>query len=351
MKRKTSGRYRLVFLDSNNTCQISINCELLTGKFLPNQSMAVRSGLDLPILDQYILQHFKDEQQLRMALSYLGYCIPKNYEPKIAYKSEGTEKYLELVYQNQELYQLAVLCSQYKEKYGAYAEAHNMSSRDLRKLISGKICEEPLWKNFYKRLINSLGIPDFYLFMQQDGVLKDRELGYMKDYLDNQDCATQEQRKAFDSACYYLRDTFTAYKPIRGMIVCQDNYQSYLEENYYSVHQLERSKEISTQGDFLQLDPFSLLTEAQQMYLESHESYAKMPESKKVDTILTGLGITQIPWYKRTIRILSEAEAAYLEKHKAFDQMSYLEKINFANRIIAHEEQAEPAGFQKRIRL
>jgi len=95
--KKTSGRYKLVFVDKNTKKKINISCDCMTGKLLQNSNTS-KKGLDLPILDAYILKNFQNEGELRKELEILGYQIPMHYVPKIVYKTNGKEKFLELIY-------------------------------------------------------------------------------------------------------------------------------------------------------------------------------------------------------------------------------------------------------------
>ena len=96
------GRYSLVFTDSMQKHFISIACDINTGEIKEPQKKIKK--LDLPIIDEYILTHFKDEKELKSYLNSLGYKIPEGYKPRIAYQSNHQLKFLEVIYQNHELY-------------------------------------------------------------------------------------------------------------------------------------------------------------------------------------------------------------------------------------------------------
>lgn len=338
--KRTSGRYKLLFLNLENNRRIQIQCNFMTGEIIPCSLAGNDSGLDLPVLDHYILEHFTDEEQLRSKLRKLGYYIPANFEPRIVYRSNGEEKFLRLVYQNSELCELAVLCKNYKEKYNDYAARKGLSSRELRKLISHEIGKEHIWKDFYWQLLRDIHVPDFFDFLQEGTILDDRVCGYMKDYLDNEDQSSQERRRAFASAQYYLKDTFTAYKPIRGMIVCQLEYQQLLFDEY---HRSVQSGSPQTRD------------QEKKEILGSSVQYQTYDNGRQIsiDGMLCdnfgGLSVSRIPWYERTARHLNEMEVAYLEKHDTFDRLSDDAKIAFVNSLLVKEASSSSTGsWQKR---
>lgn len=345
--RKTSGRYRLVFLNEKWKKETIIDCDTLTGKILPAKKQKI-TGADLPILDMYILNHFKNEESLRRFVQKLGYPITEDDTPRFSYQHNGMTNYLELVYQNEELYELAILCSQYKKRFTEYAYEHKLSSKELRKLISKEISHETLWKNFYDRIISALHKPDFFKYIIEEPLLGDRIINFIVDYLNNEACINEDQREAFYSARYYLIDTFTAYKPIRGMIVSEINYVKTITP-FSPIAQTHKNDKKACYFGYTR--PFHLISESKLCYLESQPYFCSLSKEKQEDMILGLLGLKEIPWYKQTLHPLSELQITSLEAIPYFNGLTYLEKIKYANDSIFHvnNKETEQFTYQKQI--
>lgn len=345
--RKTSGRYKLVCL-SNNKSVITIACDSGTGKILAPSNRKV-TGADLETLDIYILEHFKNKEALCTYLKNLGYPVSIADACYFSYQHDKTTKYLELVYQNEELHDLAVLCKQYKKQFSNYAVRNRVSSKKIRRLISEQISHEELWKNFYSSLLSYIHEPDFYSYLIEKNLLGERALGFIYDYLNNESCSDKEQQEAFRSAKYYLIDTFTAYKPIRGMIVSRKNYFSFvLGSRSTTSHRLKNpGRKASYFGN---VNPFDLISETQLWYLEDHPYFCNLSKAEKEDFILSTLGLTKIPWYERTIYSITQEQISTLEEQLEFSKLTYLEKIRYANNLFAkiNSEEEEQPPYQKK---
>ena len=329
------GRYSLVFTDSMQKHFISIDCDINTGEIKEPQKKIKK--LDLPIIDEYILTHFKDEKELKSYLNSLGYKIPEGYKPRIAYQSNHQLKFLEVIYQNHELYELALLCSRYKTKFSDVASRRDLPNIELRKLVSKAIQSEELWKIFYAELINCLRNPNFYHYLTQNSILGDRALGYIHDYLDSED-----ETEAFFSARYYLIDTFTAYKPIRGIIVCMQQYYQIsgidvrCESDICTLTENLENEEKEPVKHHKNNNFLSLLSESQLLYLEKHEYFCQLSQREKENIIVS---LLSIPWYECVDYTLKEEEIFYFESHEYFVNLPYYEKIEFVNRYFSKNKQ------------
>lgn len=345
--KKTSGRYRLVCLNGNRKVA-TINCDSVTGRILPPSSKKT-TGTDLEVLDIYIIESFKSKEELYAYLKVLGYPVSSTNTICVAYQHNKATKYLELVYQNEELHDLAILCRQYKKRFSSYGVQNRISSKELRKLVSSHISHEELWKDFYHNLISCIHEPDFYSYLVETSLLGERALGFIYDYLNNESGSNHEQHEAFRSAEYYMVDTFTAYKPIRGMIVARTNYfASILKGNRNSNINGNRQKA----NYFGYTNPFDLISEIQLGYLEDHPSFDTLSDVEKDDFILSILGLTTVPWYERTIRSMMPEQIEALETQSEFMQLTYLEKIRYANKLLTHKlnsEEEQPPYQKKKV--
>lgn len=343
--RKNSGRYRLMFINEKWKKEIVIGCDTLTGKILPVKEQKVL-GTDLPILDRYILENFKDEESLRLFVRNLGYSVTEDDIPKFAYQHNGMTNYLDLMYQNSKLYDFSVLFAICKQKnIRANNFMSNTARRSLRQIISDEIVKEPLWQKFYTDFIDQIHEPNFYTYLTEKMILGDRATGFITDYLNNEHCITNTQNEAFSSAKYYLADTFTAYKPIRGAIIARINYLSKLTQPPLQVCTIISPKS-KLKNSFVKINPWELLTEEQLLYLESHKSFFSMSTSEQENMLVSLLGFTEIPWHERTLQTLSVEQIDYLEDHPYFSNLSYVEKIEFVDRLCQKEE--TPTSYQKK---
>ncbi len=262
-QKKTVGRYRLVLSKEQTTLPIS--CNSTTGEILP--PTFTNKGMELTILDQHILQKFENEQQLCLHLQSLGYIIPQGYRPKIAYQSEGQTKLLEIVYQNPMLAQMANICQKQKEKY------QNLSGKEFRQSISKGIKEEPTWIQFYRKLKADIKSRDFCDYIINSPLLGKRILQQIRNYLDE-----------LPSSEYYLGETFTSYKPIRGMILMRQQYQETLgiPIDYDTP-----------ENELQQLS--SYFSEPEMMYIEKHDAYERMTTPEKLKLLKSFLERTARP--------------------------------------------------------
>ncbi len=347
VSKKTSGRYRLVCLNGNRKVA-TIICDPITGRILAPTGKKI-VGADLETLDIYILKNFKNEKELLLYLRKIGYPVTETDTCYFAYQHDGTTKHLDLVYQNMELYDLAVLCKQYKKQFSGYAARNKVSSKELRKLISKEISYEELWKDFYDHLLSDIHNPYFYDYIVREPLLGDRAIGFITDYLNNEGCVNREQQDAFNSAKYYLIDTFTAYKPIRGMIVSRINYfKSILKPGAITSFGSKRpGRKVSYFGS---VNPCDLISETQLWYLEDHSYFNNLSKVEQDDFILSSLGLTRIPWYERTIYPVSLDQVKVLEEQPDFSGLTYLEKIRYANKLLSSEisPSEEQSSYQKK---
>lgn len=336
--KRTSGRYRLVFIHPRTSQIVHIFCDQSTGKIEPFFPARKPSGTDLTVLDQYILENITNESSLRQLVLSLGYQISKDFVPRISYQHDQTTRYLELVYQSKQLSTMAELCRQYKSKYATYIARKTLSSGEIRQLISNEISKETVWKEFYKNVIAQIHIPEFYFYLFSHPLVNKRTLKYIFDYLKNEKAISREQQEAFQSAKYQLINMFTSYKPIRGMIICQSEYFS---ANELNNHELS----IRTEDDKLEIlkkceqwsDIFSLLTNEQMEYLESHPQFDCMTQEEQEEIVFSALEIPYVPWYEKIDIPISESQITYLEKHDAFNRLPYLKKIDFVNSILSEQ--------------
>lgn len=252
--KKTNGRYKLVFCDDQT--KLFISCNINTGEILPPTFS--NKGMDLPILDQYLAQTFENEQQLRCHLKSLGYIIPEYYKPKIAYQSQGHTRLLEIIYQESTLIQMAIICQKYKERYKNRLE-EKKSNQELRRIISKGISEEPAWIQFYKKMKSNIQSEEFHHYIMKYPLLGNRVLWQIQNYLD------QTERSE-----YYLRDTFTSYKPIRGMIVMMKKYQ-------------ETFGEFAPKSELQSL--CNCFSESELLYIEKHPNYERMTDEEKIQLL------------------------------------------------------------------
>lgn len=345
--KKTSGRYRLVCLSGNKKIA-TINYDSLTGKILPPSSKKV-IGTDLELLDIYIFENFRSKEELYAYLKALGYPVSLTDTVCITYQHNKTTKYLELVYQNEELHDLAILCRQYKKKFSNYGVQNSISSKKLRKLVSSQISSEDLWKGFYHSLISYIHDPDFYYYLAETNLLGERAMGFIDDYLNNESCIDYKQEEAFRSAQYYIVDTFTAYKPIRGIIVARSNYFS-------SIFKGNKNRNMSSrevrENRFGYINPFHLISQIQLEYLEDHPYFDNLSDAEKEDFILSILGWTTVPWYERTIRPMDPGQIEALEVQPEFSKLTYLEKIRYANKSLTNKcnsEEDQPPYQKKKV--
>ncbi|MCI9233568.1 MAG: hypothetical protein HFH08_03090 [Bacilli bacterium] len=326
-QRKTSGRYRFLFVNPTTKEEIVIACSTLDGTIYPAGTEKV-AGADLTVLDMYVLENFEDQESLRLFVNSLGYAITCDYVPKFAYQHNGATNYLDLVYKNSQLYDLAILFHQYKQRFSNHVFQKGLSRKEFRKIISKEISQESLWKQFYVDLISKIHEASFCSYIMQDMMLGERAVGFIIDYLDNEQRVTLQQKEAFASAKYYLMDTFTAYKPVRGMIVSINNYLALCQARTVTGCSWNRA------NYFGYVNPFQLISEEQLGYLESHSSFERMSVKEKEDMILSFLHLTEVPWHQRTIYPLSDIQIEAMESDVAFSKLTYLEKIRFANDLL-----------------
>lgn len=336
--KRTSGRYRLVFIHPRTSQMIPIFCDQGTGKIEPFSPCKKPRGTDLTVLEQYILENITDESFLRQHVQSLGYPISNNFVPRISYQHDQTTRYLELVYQNKRLFIMAGLCRQYKAKYTTYIARKALSSGEIRQLISSEISKETEWKECYESFIKCIHMSDFYSYIFNHPLVNKRTLKYIFDYLKNENAISREQQEAFQSAKHHLINTFTSYKPIRGMIICQ---AQYFNEDSINNHELSTEPK----SDKLEIlkrcqqwnDILSLLSNEQREYLEKHRNFDYMSQEALEEIVFSALGIPYIPWYEKIDIPISEFEIAYLEKHDTFNQLPYLKKIDFVNSILSKQ--------------
>lgn len=326
VSKKTSGRYRMVCLNGSRKVA-TIVCDPGTGKILAPTGKKI-VGADLETLDIYILEKFKNKEELFSYLKALGYPVSMSDTCCFSYQHNKATRYLELVYGNQELHDLAILCKQYKKRFSEYLVRNNISSKELRKLVSSQISREKIWKDFYNSLLSYIHDPDFYAYLAENNLLGERAFGFIYDYLRNESCLDREQQDAFRSAEYYLIDTFTAYKPIRGMIVSKNSYNCMLRSVIASVCPERKI------NYFASINPFDLISEVQLCYLEDHSYFSSLSKIEKEDFILSILGITLVPWYERTLTPITQEQIDALEKQPGFLELTYLKKIRSANKLL-----------------
>ncbi len=332
VSKKTSGRYRLVCLNGSRKVA-TIVCDPGTGKILAPTGKKI-VGADLETLDIYILEKFKNKEELFSYLKALGYPVSMSDTCCFSYQHNKATRYLELVYGNQELHDLAILCKQYKKRFSEYLVRNNISSKELRKLVSSQISREKIWKDFYNSLLSYIHDPDFYAYLAENNLLGERAFGFIYDYLRNESCLDREQQDAFRSAEYYLIDTFTAYKPIRGIVVARSNYFS-------SIFKGNKNRNMSSrevrENRFGYINPFHLISQIQLEYLEDHPYFDNLSDAEKEDFILSILGWTTVPWYERTIRPMDPGQIEALEVQPEFSKLTYLEKIRYANKSLTNK--------------
>lgn len=262
--KKTSGRYRLVLWNPENKSIVPILCNPLTGEILPASEKKV-VGADLAVLDSYILEHFKNELELRILLQSFGYSLTDTTMLQFAYQHNRNTKLLELVFQSWQLHDLALLCQMYKQRYNEYITHNRFSPKELRKLIAKDMSKEKLWKQFYESIIQQIHEKDFYIYLKQSLLISDRIFSLIQDYLTYEDKLSIEEQVAFSMAKRHLIDTFTSYKPIRGMIVARNNYIKSTQSNTISWNE----------------DSIVPISNAALFYLESHPYFESLSDTEK----------------------------------------------------------------------
>lgn len=310
MNKTTNGRYKLVFVDENTNQIYPIFCDPKTGTFLRSGKQPER-GLDLTTLDIYLMTHILDEKHLRSILKQLDYQIESHWTPQIAYRHANRTKYLELVYQRKDVYDMALLFSQYKKKYAFFTIQHQHSSPELRKKILDQLKKELIWKQFYMEMIHWIHQEKFYAFLEKTGILGTKVMDDIKKYLEWENYTTPEQERTFLSAEYHLKETFTAYKLVREFLINKLQYCKNLD-----IVDLKQNIEI-------ELLPIER---------------SKQMEIFQDQTTISCKGYSKKTWYEQTSRILTPEEIAYLEEQDAFDQLRETSKIELVNRIIAREK-------------
>lgn len=262
--KKTSGRYRLVLWNPENKSIVPILCNPLTGEILPvSEKKGV--GADLAVLDSYLLEHFKNELELRTLLQSFGYSLTDATMLQFAYQHNGNTKLLELVFQSQQLHDLALLCQSYKQRYNEYITHNYLSPKELRKLIVKDMSQEKLWKQFYESIIQQIHEKDFYIYLKQSLLIGDRIFSFIQDYLIYEGKSRIEEQEAFSVAKHHLIDTFTSYKPIRGMIVARKNYMKPSQSDIISWNE----------------DSIIPISNAALFYLESHPYFESLSDTEK----------------------------------------------------------------------
>ncbi len=292
---KISGRYGLAFVhpeyvDKHHS--IFITCDSRTGE--PVFPYNKKEGTTLEHLDYFILEHIKNEKQLRSFVTDLGYHIPDYYEPYITYQSQNGTKFLEPIYHNQTLYEMLHLTNGYKSLWTAYARLEKWGKQKLQNQISDEISQDTEWLLFFDGIMQKIHIPEFYDYLKKDKMLD----CYILDYMDQ--CLNSENSIAKKQSIEKLKTIFTNYKSIRSFLISFEKYQEQKE--------IQLSKEETKQK--VQIQP---LSEQQLSFVDAFS----------------------IPWYQKTNEQLTEEEIAYLEKHEYFEQLSEDEKIEFVNRILS----------------